>query len=194
MSEIKSILKGIGETIKVLLAEQPAPVAPQPEAQPAQNFAGYMLQDGTPIEVESLEPGKVVMINGAPAPAGEHILSDGTKIELDQMGVIIEIEAPEVEQPEAAPVAAPVAQAAPQFDAQARFAEVEAAFSAQISELKAAVDQQNQVINQLFEAVKQMADLPVAQAPVQPAQTFESAEDKRAGLVNFLKKNNSVNK
>lgn len=190
MSEIKSILKGIGETIKVLLAEQPAPVAPQPEAQPAQNFAGYMLQDGTPIEVESLEPGKVVMINGAPAPAGEHILSDGTKIELDQMGVIIEISAPEVEQPEAAPVE----QAAPQFDAQARFAEVEAAFSAQISELKAAVDQQNQVINQLFEAVKQMADLPVAQAPVQPAQTFESAEDKRAGLVNFLKKNNSVNK
>ena len=193
MSEIKSILKGIGETIKVLLAEQPAPVAPQPEAQPAQKFAGYMLQDGTPIEVESLEPGKVVMINGAPAPAGEHILSDGTKIELDEMGVITEVSAPEIEDVPA-PVAAPVAQAAPQFDAQARFAEVEAAFSAQISELKAAVDQQNQVINQLFEAVKQMADLPVAQAPVQPAQTFESAEDKRAGLVNFLKKNNSVNK
>lgn len=193
MSEIKSILKGIGETIKVLLAEQPAPVAPQPEAQPAQNFAGYMLQDGTPIEVESLEPGKVVMINGAPAPAGEHILSDGTKIELDEMGVITEVSAPEVEDVPA-PEAAPVAQAAPQFDAQARFAEVETAFSAQISELKSAVDQQNQVINQLFEAVKQMADLPVAQAPVQPAQTFESAEDKRAGLVNFLKKNNSVNK
>lgn len=193
MSEIKSILKGIGETIKVLLAEQPAPVAPQPEAQPAQKFAGYMLQDGTPIEVESLEPGKVVMINGAPAPAGEHILSDGTKIELDEMGVITEVSAPEIEDVPA-PVAAPVAQAAPQFDAQARFAEVEAAFSAQISELKAAVDQQNQVINQLFEAVKQMADLPVAQAPVQPAQAFESAEDKRAGLVSFLKKNNSVNK
>ena len=191
MSEIKSILKSIGDTISVLLAEQPAPVAPQPQAQPAQNFGGYMLQDGTPIEVESLEPGKVVMINGAPAPAGEHILSDGTKIELDEMGVIVEISAPEVEP---APAAAPVEQAAPQFDAAAKFAEVEAAFSAQIGELKAAVEKQNQVINQLFEAVKQMADLPVAQAPVQPAQTFETAEDKRAGLVQFLKANNSVNK
>ena len=190
MSEIKSILKSIGDTISVLLAEQPAPVAPTQQASPAQNFAGYMLQDGTPIEVESLEPGKVVMINGAPAPAGEHILSDGTKIELDVNGVIVEVSAPEVE----APAAAPVEQAAPQFDAAAKFAEVEAAFSAQIGELKTAVEKQNQVINQLFEAVKQMADLPVAQAPVQPAQTFETAEDKRAGLVQFLKANNSVNK
>lgn len=183
MTELKQILKGIGDTIQVLLAEQPAPapVAPAQPEQPA-NFSDYLLQDGTPIQVESLEPGKVVMINGMPAPAGEHILSDGTKIELDGNGVIIEIEAPQPEE-----VAAPVEQAAPQFDADTFKAELEANFSAQIAELKQTVEKQNQVINQIFEAMKQMADLPVAAPPAQPAQAFDSVEDKREAFAKFMK-------
>ena len=180
MSELKQILKGIGDTIKVLLAEQPAPVAPVQPEQPAV-FADLLLQDGTPIQVESLEPGKVVMINGAPAPAGEHILSDGTKIELDANGVIIEIEAPQPEAP-----AAPVEQAAPAFDADTFRSEIEANFSAQIQGLQAEIAKQNQVINQLFEAVQKMAEMPVA-APPAPTSNFEEAENPRESLVKFIK-------
>jgi uncharacterized protein YbbK (DUF523 family) len=45
--------------------------------------------------------GKVSLVddlgNETPAPAGEHMLADGTKIVLDEASTILEIEAPEVE-------------------------------------------------------------------------------------------------
>lgn len=68
------------------------------------------LVDGvTEVEYEKLEPGFplfVVAADGStktPAPAGEHKLEDGTEIEVDAAGIIMEVSAPEVE--EEAPVA-----------------------------------------------------------------------------------------
>lgn len=68
------------------------------------------LVDGvTEVEYEKLEPGFplfVVAADGStktPAPAGEHKLEDGTEIEVDAAGMIMEVSAPEVE--EEAPVA-----------------------------------------------------------------------------------------
>lgn len=71
------------------------------------------LVDGaTVIEYEKLEPGFPVFViaedgtTKMPAPAGEHTLEDGTVIELDEQGLIMEVSAKEEEATdEEAPVA-----------------------------------------------------------------------------------------
>ena len=57
------------------------------------------LQDGTAVEVTALEVGGIVTINGTPAPAGEHILSDGTVIVVGENGAITEIKPAMPEEP-----------------------------------------------------------------------------------------------
>jgi hypothetical protein len=61
-------------------------------------FESAKLVDGTVLEYERLEPGFPVLIVAAdgsksPAPAGEHVLEDGTNIELDEAGLIVEVSA-----------------------------------------------------------------------------------------------------
>ena len=56
------------------------------------------LKDGTAIEVTEMAVGGIVTINGQPAPAGEHELSDGTYIVVGDNGVITEIK-PAAEMP-----------------------------------------------------------------------------------------------
>jgi hypothetical protein len=70
------------------------------------------LIDGvTMVEYERLEPGFplfVIAEDGStktPAPAGEHTLEDGTEIEVDNAGMIIEVSAKEEEVTDEAPVA-----------------------------------------------------------------------------------------
>jgi hypothetical protein len=75
MADKHSILK----TIKVLLGLEEV-------ASPA-----YTLADGTPIEVSELVVGGTVIVGDGPAPAGEHTLSDGQTIVVDENGVISEI-------------------------------------------------------------------------------------------------------
>lgn len=59
----------------------------------------YSLEDGTKIMISKLEVGGIVTLeNGTPAPAGEHTLADGTKVVLDEGGVIAEIMPKEVEE------------------------------------------------------------------------------------------------
>ena len=67
------------------------------------------LVDGvTAIEYERLEPGFPVFViaedgsTKTPAPAGEHKLEDGTTIEVDEAGMIVEVSIEEEEAPEAA--------------------------------------------------------------------------------------------
>jgi len=69
-------------------------------------FESAKLVDGTVLEYERLEPGFPVLIvaedgSKSPAPAGEHVLEDGTKIELDEAGLIIEVSAAGEEEAEA---------------------------------------------------------------------------------------------
>ena len=69
------------------------------------------LIDGvTTVEYERLEPGFPLFViaedgtTKTPAPAGEHTLEDGTEIEVDNAGMIVEVSAKESEEVEA-PVA-----------------------------------------------------------------------------------------
>lgn len=70
-------------------------------------MAEYSLMDGTKVEISALEVGgEVKMADGSPAPQGEHILADGTRIQVDEAGKIIEIASPKEDLvPEEAPVA-----------------------------------------------------------------------------------------
>jgi hypothetical protein len=70
------------------------------------------LIDGvTTVEYERLEPGFPLFViaedgtTKTPAPAGEHTLEDGTTIEVDNAGMIMEVSAKEEEVTEEAPVA-----------------------------------------------------------------------------------------
>lgn len=193
-AEIKNTLQEIGNVIKQLFAEAPAPVEP---AAPAAAFSPYQLQDGTAIEVEALEVGKLVKVNGAPAPAGEHILSDGTKIEVDAAGIITEISAPEPEMP------AEASAAAPQFNAEEKFAELQSAYDQKFAEQAELINKQNQAFEQhkqefaklhgafkqLIEVVGKLAEAPVAE-PVTPApNNFSTQKQDLASSINSILKN-----
>lgn len=89
--------------IKAFFTDQPLPepVAPVAPVEPVQLKAKeYSLADGTKVMIDKLEIGGMVTLNDAPAPMGEHILADGSKIELDAKGAIVSIEAAEPAEPE----------------------------------------------------------------------------------------------
>lgn len=63
-------------------------------------LASAKLMDGTVVEAESFELGFPLFIvnedgTKSPAPTGEHTLEDGTKVVVDEMGAIAEMEKPE---------------------------------------------------------------------------------------------------
>lgn len=72
-------------------------------------------KDGVKITVDKLEVGGVAMVDGVPAPIGEHTLTDGTIIMVTDNGVIAEIK-PKVEE------VAPVEVETPDIDMAAKFA------------------------------------------------------------------------
>jgi hypothetical protein len=98
-------------------------------------MAEYSLIDGTKVMISALEiGGKVEMADGTPAPIGEHKLADGTSIQLDEAGIIIEISSPKEDVIVEEPVA-PAAPVAPAQDTTAMAAELMAEFAKQKSDL-----------------------------------------------------------
>lgn len=69
---------------------------PMPSGEVKTKMISAVLKDGTEITVDKLEVGGIVMIGLEPAPVGEHILDDGTKIVLIDNGVIESIDPPEI--------------------------------------------------------------------------------------------------
>ena len=116
------------------------------------------LKDGTPVKVDRLEVGGVVMVNDAPAPAGEHELADGTKIVVGEGGVITEIEAAEV--------APEMTDYSNQFAAiDEKFTAYETKFSEQATQLQefaAKFEKANNTINSLVELVGKIIETPTA--------------------------------
>lgn len=89
----KEILEKLKLTFNELVQAPEVPVA----------LATAKLADGTEVEVTELAVGGIVTINGAPAPAGEHTLEDGTILVVGDNGAIVEIKqaimAPAPEEP-----------------------------------------------------------------------------------------------
>lgn len=85
--------------IKALFAdENPQDVT---SASPVEQFKEYQLADGNVVMIDNLAVGGKVTVMGSegeiPAPAGDHILSDGQVITTDEAGVITEIQTPKIE-------------------------------------------------------------------------------------------------
>ena len=116
------------------------------------------LKDGTPVKVDRLEVGGVVMVNDAPAPAGEHELADGTKIVVGEGGVITEVKAAEV--------APEMTDYSNQFAAiDEKFTAYETKFSEQATQLQefaAKFEKANNTINSLVELVGKIIETPTA--------------------------------
>jgi len=114
-------------------------------------MAEYSLMDGTKVEITALEiGGSVTMPDGTPAPAGEHELDDGTQIQLDENGIIIEISSKEEE---VVPEVDTEIEAKKEEDK--KIAEMQEQFEAQIAELKAAKEVSDAKVLELENKVKQ---------------------------------------
>jgi len=155
-----------------------APVAPMvepiaPEVTKVE-MAEYSLADGTKVMISALEiGGKVELADGTPAPQGEHQLMDGTSIQVDELGIIIEIASPKEDVIEEEPIA-PAAPAAPAQDTTA-MAEM---FAAQKEELeKKIVELENKVkqgFAQVAELVEALSNTPMSEPTQKSANAFQS--------------------
>lgn len=82
--------------IKAMFAE----AGELPAVAPSLALAEYVLMGGTKVSIDKLEVGGKVEVIGEdgslqPAPAGEHELADGTKIVVDEAGIITSVSIPE---------------------------------------------------------------------------------------------------
>ena len=88
MKDAKQILESVKQFFADITA--PAPMA-EPSGTPAAPKE-YELKDGGKVTIDKLEPGGVVMIDGAPsAMPGDLELSDGTIVTVGDNGVITEV-------------------------------------------------------------------------------------------------------
>jgi hypothetical protein len=172
------------QQIRALFEDAPQ-VAPQvepaaPAAEPIApevtkvEMSEYSLADGTKVMISALEiGGKVELADGTPAPQGEHQLMDGTSIQVDELGIIIEISSPKEDIVEEEPVA-PAAPVAPAQDTTA-MAEM---FNAQKEELeKKIADLENKVkqgFAQVAELVEALSNTPTAEPTQKSANAFQS--------------------
>jgi len=182
--------------IKAMFAEAAeAPV----EAPAVASFAEYVLASGAKVMIDKLElGGKVSLVddlgNESPAPAGEHMLADGTKIVLDEASTILEIEAPEVE----VEIEAPEAPSEIEL-MKKKVAEMEA----QIEDLKKdkkgmevkmseSADKFTKAITELTDVVIELSKAPSAQPTSTPKEAFnkhiESKSDKVSRFLNMYAK------
>jgi len=155
-----------------------APVAPMvepiaPEVTKVE-MAEYSLADGTKVMISALEiGGKVELADGTPAPQGEHQLMDGTSIQVDELGIIIEIASPKEDVIEEEPIA-PAAPVAPAQDTTA----MSEMFAAQKEELeKKIVELENKVkqgFAQVAELVEALSNTPMSEPTQKSANAFQS--------------------
>lgn len=165
--------KEIIEKLKATFSELTAPVTPV-------QLVDATLADGTPIQITELAVGGIVTVNGAPAPAGEHTLSDGTVLVVGDNGAITEIKPAA-----AAPAEAPVTE-----DMGAKFSAFEAAtsqkfadYEAKFAQYEQRLDKATKVIEGLLNLTQTLAETPTGtpDASVKTSSNF-SAEPKQRDL------------
>lgn len=193
-TELMSTVKDMLVTLKQKFLGEPAPVpAPAPNPAPTQVLnTDYQLKDGTAITVDKLESGGVVLIAGAPAPAGQHELADGTKITVGEGGVITEVMAASQAAPE------PPADYSKQFgEITERFNSFEQRFTQQsdtINQLSQSFAKQNEMLSNLVDIVGKLAETPTADPVGEPkpggfnSDKAASKSEQRQKLVESFKK------
>ena len=153
----------------MIFGDEEKQVAVPAPAEPLK-FAEYKLKSGAVVEVDKVEIGGSVTLNGQPAPDGEHEFEDGTKIVV--VGGLIS----EVKKPEAAPVVEVEVEAMKKLPGM--FSEMTTA-KTDIAELRSTIDEQKNTIAKQAETLKQMFHLVETianssiQSPVEPVKSFD---------------------
>jgi hypothetical protein len=155
--------KEILQKLKLALMDEPAP-----SGEVKTEMISATLMDGTEVTVDKLEVGGMVMIGLEPAPAGEHILADGTKIVLVDNGII-----------ESITPAEPVIEVEdPSIEIESRFAKIEqstnerfssyeskfASYEGKFAEYEAKLNKANTVIEGLLGLTQLLVEQPTAGA------------------------------
>ena len=176
--------KEILQKLKLALMDEPAP-----SGEVKTEMISATLMDGTEVTVDKLEVGGMVMIGLEPAPAGEHILADGTKIVLVDNGIIESIT------PAEAPVEVEIEAMYPKKEMEARFAKIEqstgekfsayeskfAAYEGKFAEYEAKLNKANTVIEGLLNLTQLLVEQPQAAADAAAsngAAKFQKVEPK----------------
>lgn len=182
-----NITETLEQIRKIVFNNNPAPAAPVAAAEPeAPATPAYTLADGTPVEIDKLEVGGVVTIQGMPAPEGEIVLADGTKLTVDANGVITAVVAPEAPAEPAAPASEDMAAFRAEFESVktqlSGFATSFGQLQTDFATAKETISKQDQAINLLLQAVEQLSKVP-SEAPAQtPKGVFarQNADEKDA--------------
>jgi hypothetical protein len=167
--------------IKALFEDMPQvvePVAPVEPTVTKVEMAEYSLVDGTKVMISALEIGGMVeMADGTPAPQGEHQLMDGTIIQVDELGVIVEIASPKEDVIEEEPVA-PAEPVEPAQDTTAMIQELKDDYEKKKMELDAKIAKLESKVKEGFaqvaELVEALSNTPTAEPTQKAANAFQS--------------------
>jgi tetrahydromethanopterin S-methyltransferase subunit B len=173
LQQIRALFEDMPQVV-----EPVAPVAPVAPEVTKVEMAEYSLVDGTKVMISALEIGGMVeMADGTPAPAGEHQLMDGTSIQVDELGTIVEISSPKEDVIVEEPVA-PAAPVVPAQDTTAMAEELKAEFAAQKSQLEEKIAELESKVKQGFaqvaELVEALSNTPTAEPTQKAANAFQS--------------------
>jgi hypothetical protein len=143
------------------------------------------LMDGTKVEVTELAIGGIVTIDGVPAPAGEHTLSDGTMIVLGDNGAIMEIKpAQEIEVEVSVPAVEDMGAKFSAFESTTneKFASYESKFAnyeQKFADYETRLNKATQVIEGLLNLTQTLAEAPtgVADAAIKSESKFSNNKE-----------------
>ena len=182
----------------------PAPAAdpmadPAPAAAPTEGSKEYDLKAGGKVMIDKLEVGGKVTIQSEvetemPAPAGDHELVDGTKITVDDMGIITAVTVasdPVVDPAPADPSPADLRVA----ELEAELASLKSAHAGFESKMAETDAKFSKAVSDLSDVIVGLINTPSA-APTQPAKNSfnQHAESKAEKINRFLEIAKSVNK
>lgn len=177
LKQIRALFEDMPQVV-----EPVAPIEPVVPAEPAVTkveMAEYSLVDGTKVMISELKiGGMVTMADGTSAPAGEHQLMDGTIIQVDELGTIVEIASPKEDVIEVEEPVAPAAPVAPAQDTTAMAEELKAEFAEQKSQLELKIAELESKVKQGFaqvaELVEALSNTPTAEPTQKAANAFQS--------------------
>lgn len=175
MNAQEAILK-----IRALFEDAQVPVEEPKAEQTKLEAIEYSLMDGTKVMIDKLEVGgTVVLADGSAAPKGEHILADGTSMQVDEAGVILEVASPAEDMiPEEMPVE----------EMKKKMDDYAAEFQAKVdilnfekeelqSKLKVLTEKTTQGFSQVLSLIEDMAKVPSAD-PIAKPNSFKYQDTK----------------
>lgn len=195
LEAIQKIKQMFAEAGELPVAEAPASQMAEESAQPIEAAKEYVLESGQKVLIDKLEiGGKVSLVDEAgqqsPAPVGEHKLADGTKVTVDEAGVILAVELPQAEVVEEVMPEAPAQPSAEDMmkqkieEMQKQLDEIKMAYDAKMAQQEARF---SKGISDISDVLVQLINTPSASATEQPKDKFNvHIESKDVKLERFL--------